>query len=83
MMNDGRMLKDELNAMHVSRTLKSDLSQKNTKDGRKMLKLHTKVQGKIEEGRFNDELNEELAESVIRDNTFDNSLKNIYNYIFN
>lgn len=59
MMNDSRMLKDDLNALHRTSQLKQSLAKKNTKENRNALKLHTKVQNKKEEKMFVEDAEEE------------------------
>jgi len=58
MMNDQRLLKDDLNALHMNSQLKENLSKNNTKVNRNALKLHTKVQRKVENQLFESELDD-------------------------
>lgn len=48
MMNNTRLLKDDLNAMHIKSSLTNEIKRNNTKEVRNNLKFHTKLQAKIE-----------------------------------
>lgn len=53
MLNNTRLLKDDLNAMYMNNKLKENLKQNNNKVSRNALKFHNKLQNKKEQAMFN------------------------------
>lgn len=84
MLNNTRMLKDDLNAMYLNTKLRENLKQNNNKISRNALKFHNKIQNKKEQALFNKYIDDEDANLT---NNYEGSLihllKFILSYIIN
>lgn len=61
MLNNTRLLKDDLNAMYMNTKLKENLKTNKSKLARNALKFHNKIQNKKELEMFNKQIDEEDA----------------------
>lgn len=78
MLNNTRLLKDDLNAMYMNTKLKENLKQNNNKVARNALKFHNKIQNKKEQAMFNKFIDDEDANLT---NNYEGSLVHLLKFI--